>query len=144
MLDTYATVAPAAELRERIATLAEEALIENPRLKDLNDREDRFLDLIGAPDRPPNEMTARLRDIRDERDRFGRQRDDDENPRLEAARTGPHQLYRRASKHGRRALNQTCFAQQYLDDDRNGPSVAADEPAAPLDHARNESGTAWL
>ncbi|GIM95673.1 recombinase [Paractinoplanes toevensis] len=168
VLDNYATVALPADLRERIAATVKEMLIGSAEtqkeirarvsahLKELNAKEDRFLDLVGEPDWPQDKIAARLRDIRDERGRLARQLDEDETERLDAARetltyllellTDPQELYRQASKRGRRALDQTCFAKQYLDDDGNGPYVAADELAdlvSPLvNHARNESGAA--
>ncbi|GAA0532658.1 hypothetical protein GCM10010172_11810 [Paractinoplanes ferrugineus] len=170
VLDNYGTVALPADLRKRITDLIEEAMIGSAeaqaevkarvttRLRELNKKEDQLLDLIGDPDWPQDKIAARLRDIRDERNRLSRQLDDDQADRLDAAREtlmyllglleDPRELYRQAGKRARRVLNEAFFAKQYLDTDDSGPYVASDDLAELIEplvnHARNESGAAHL
>lgn len=170
VLDNYATIMLPAELREQLTGRIADVLSESAgmsaelrgRVKErralLDRQEDQFLDLVGDPDWPQEKIGARLRKIRDERDRLARQLDDSDAPRLdEAAETmlyllgllgDPRELYRRAGQRGRRVLNQAFFARMYCDSDEAGPYVAADELSdlvLPLvNKARNESGTARL
>src|SRR6266498_1208538 len=143
VLDNYATITLPAELRDRIAARMDEALSGSAstaaelrarvsaQLAKLNTQEDRFLDLIGDPDWPQDKIAARLRKIRDERDRLTRQLDDTETPKIATARktlaylldllTDPQELYRQASKRARRVLNQAFFAKIYMEADDDGP-----------------------
>lgn len=107
---------------------------------------------MGDPDWPQDKIGARLRKIRDERDRLNRQIEDVRDPSAghETLRhlidllSNPIELYRLADKRARRTLNQAFFAKIFLDADDDGPYVAADAPddlIAPLVVvARNDSG----
>ncbi|BCJ44604.1 recombinase [Actinoplanes ianthinogenes] len=168
VVDNYATIMLPADLRDDLSSRIGEVLSESAgtsaelrsrikdQLKTLDRQEDRFLDLVGDPDWPQDKIGARLRRIRDERDRLARQLDDSDTPRLDTAGetmlylldllADPQELYRRCKQQGRRVLNQAFFAKVYFDHDEDGPFVAADELSdlvLPLvKEARNDSGGA--
>ncbi|WP_430827844.1 recombinase family protein [Candidatus Protofrankia californiensis] len=112
------------------------------RLKALDAREDRYLDLVGDPDWPREKVSGRMRAIRDERASLKRQLDDADGElqvgyqvvagMLELL-ADPQELYRVAQKRTRAILNKAIFTKLFIDFEGEGPYVAADELTEPFE-----------
>ncbi len=112
------------------------------RLKELDAREDRYLDLVDDPDWPREKVSGRMRAIRDERASLKRQLDDTDGElqvgyqvvtdMLELL-ADPQELYRVAQKRTRAILNKAIFTKLFIDFEGEGPYVTADELTEPFE-----------
>ncbi len=118
-------------------------------LADLDRAEDRYLDLIGDPDRPQDKIKARLQGIREDKQKTAHQLDnvlDDLTPGQDVLQAAlelldrPRELYRAAPDDARKKLNQAIFNRLYLDAADHTPTTGEHtlvEPyASPVDATR--------
>ena len=110
-------------------------------LKELNQREDGLLDLVGDPDWPKDKLTAKMRAVREERAQIEArlaERDLPLNEGYEVMTTvlrlleDPQSLYRRSGNRARKVLNKAVFTRLYLDKVHAGPVVTADDLNEPF------------
>ena len=150
----YVTVPIPAALRARIRSLANEALGDasalshnlraetERRLKELDDKEDAHLDLIGDPDWPQDKLRERLREIRRQQATLRNQLRTptanlhDGHATLLATLDlleRPQELYVAASDDVRRVLNTAVFDKLKVDHSDDGPFVSGDELKEPFE-----------
>jgi site-specific DNA recombinase len=157
----YTTIAIPAHHRARLETLATQACTDShetittlrtglrQQLTELDQQEDKYLDLLGDPDWPQAKLKTRLRDLRDSKLRITRKLEDTTD-NLDPGRTvlttaldlldRPRDLYNTATDHAHKLLNKAIFTRLYLDTDNpeHHPTVTTDdlnEPLASLIHA---------
>jgi DNA invertase Pin-like site-specific DNA recombinase len=159
----YATVRLSDEFRTFMTDRADTALADTTatrnqvrrqltkRPNELTAKEEHFFDLVGHPDWPQEKLSQRMRQVAEESARL-RAQCEAADVDLSAGRevvtelcellADPQELYRRASKKARRALNKIIFTRLYLDgDEKNRPVVTGDElneAVAPIVKAERE------
>ncbi|MGH3680205.1 MAG: zinc ribbon domain-containing protein [Natronosporangium sp.] len=162
----YATVRLPDDLRVTIQAQIEAAVADRhgtqtrirtqltKRLADLEKQEDAYLDLVGHPDWPQDKLSAKMRQLAQQKTSVQNQlatADVDLTAGQTIIRelcdllTDPKTLYQRASKRARRTLNKAIFTRLYIDADQdNRPVVASDhltEHVEPLVHATRHRHT---
>lgn len=107
------------------------------RLTELDRQEDRYIELALDPDWPKEKITAKLRQLRDERKRLTEELAAGEQTITEAHTNAtrvleyleePHELYQRSGIRTKTAMNRTIFNRLHIDADEvtNRPYVASD------------------
>jgi AraC-like DNA-binding protein len=153
VLDHYATVPIPANLREKIRRRLDEAVTANNQVNrelvrgmklqlcELDEKEDRLLDLLGDPDWPQEKIRTRLRDIRRQQAQLRRQLEQPEQSvdrgRLILLQTlelleRPQELYRLAHPEGRQLLNRAVFNKLLVNQEAERSFIAADELNEPF------------
>ena len=149
----YETIRLSAALRRTLNDLFDQAVEQRrgagskeraqlrKRLTELDRQEDRYVELVIDPDWPRDKLTAKLRDIRDEKARLRHQLADDGSQvrqgRDNARRVldylqAPHQLYLQASPSARTKLNRLLFGKLHIDTVEGSPQVVQDEVHEPF------------
>jgi site-specific DNA recombinase len=160
VMDHYARVTIPAQHRAALETLAADACTDSQetttklrtnlrrQLTELDRQEDRYLDLLGDPDWPEQKLKAKMRDVRNNKQRITRQLEETTDT-LDPGRAvltaaldllaRPRDLYDTATDHARKLLNNAIFARLYVDmHSARQPTVATDdlhEPFGSLMHA---------
>jgi site-specific DNA recombinase len=158
--DHYTRVTIPAQHRATLETLAAGACTDSTetttklrtnlrrQLTELDRQEDRYLNLLGDPDWPEHKLKAKMRDVRNNKQRITRQLEETTNT-LDPGRAvltaalhlldRPRDLYDTATEHARKLLNKAIFTRLYLDTNpTRHPTVTTDdlqEPFGSLIHA---------
>ncbi|MGH3702643.1 MAG: recombinase family protein [Pseudonocardiaceae bacterium] len=158
--DHYTRVTIPAQHRATLETLAADACTDSTetttklrtnlrrQLTELDRQEDRYLDLLGDPDWPEQKLKAKMRDVRNNKQRITRQLEETTDT-LDPGRAvltaalhlldRPRDLYDTATEHARKLLNKAIFTRLYVDTNpTHHPTITTDdlqEPFGSLIHA---------
>jgi site-specific DNA recombinase len=150
VLRHYATITLPANFADRVRTKLDETLADQERgarllrqhrmaaLRALDTKEENLLDLAADPDVPKDKIRQRLQAIGAERQKLTEELESSQTNLAVGAAVirsaldlldDPAEMYRQAGPTTRRQLNQTFFAQLYVD----GPEVTEERLAEPFD-----------